>query len=373
MRTTLKLSALCITASLILASCGGPSTPDKGTNPNPMPDSGTTSPVTGGTIARPADSTAANEFIVTGVRAKQLAQALGVDVGSAQNVMARAGTMQAQATTDEMRVLLAVTRSKSGDNAGKKRAVATFVWGNDQEQIIPIDKDTKGITLDIYPESAPTLFQRYDGNLDMKVTYPDFQAKTTRSGVYVNDSGKMCAKLSFNFTTKENAATPTAGYAPLAFNNTAAPLEVCEGETERNAEKVALEKASNGVMFDYQSLASAPFTFTSKDGVTALPTDAASLAAVVGTDPAATVTTSTLAEFFAPLTVLPAGDSKDWTPEQKAQASLARKYIALQKQFGYYYRSAQVYTVATSAGREDIVLLGLNGWGVGGLKTIRFK
>ena len=100
MRTSFKLSALCITASLILASCGGPSTPDKGTNPNPMPDSGTTSPVTGGTIARPADSTAANEFIITGVRAKVLAQSLGLDVGAAQNVMARNGSMQAQATTD---------------------------------------------------------------------------------------------------------------------------------------------------------------------------------------------------------------------------------------------------------------------------------
>ena len=371
MRTSFKLSALCITATLALASCGGPTIPDKdkGTTPN----TDTTAPVTGGTIAKPADATAANEFIVTGIRAKQLAQALGVDVGQAQNVMARAGTMQAQATTDEMRVLLAVTRSKSGDNAGKKRAVATFVWGNDQEQIIPIDKDTKGVTLDIYPESAPNLFQRYDGNLEMQVTYPDFQAKTTRSGVYVNDSGKMCAKLSFNFTTKENAATPTAGYAPLVFNNTAAPLEVCEGETERNAEKVALEKASKDVMFTLDSLASAPFTFVSKDGVTTLPTDAASLAAAVGTDPNAAVTTQSLADFFAPLKVLPTGESSTWTTEQKAQASLARKYAALEKQFGYYYREAKVYTVATSAGREDIVLLGLNGWGVGGLRTIRFK
>ena len=373
MRTSFKLSALCITASLVLASCGGGSTPPTTTNPTPTPDGGTTTPVTGGTITRPADSTAANEFIITGVRAKVLAQSLGLDVGAAQNVMARAGSMQALATTDEMRVLLAVTRSKSGDNAGKKRAVATFVWGNDQEQVIPIDDKTKGVTLDIYPEAAPTMFQRYEGNLDMKVSYPDFQAKTTRSGVYVNDSGKMCAKLSFNFTTKENAETPTAGYAPLAFNNTAAPLEVCEGVAEREAEKVALEKASNNLMFDYQSLASAPFTFVSKDGVTALPTDAASLAAAVGTDPAATVTTSTLADFFAPLTVLPAGDSKDWTAEQKAEAALARKYASLQKQFGYYYRSATVYTVATSAGRDDIVILGLNGWGVGGLKTFRFK
>lgn len=362
---TLQLSALFLTASLVLASCGGGTTP--------VVDDGDTTPVTGGTIAKPAGSTAANEFIITGIRAKALAQSLGVDFGSAQSVMARSGGMASQATTDEMRVLLAVTLSKSGSTAGKKRAVATFVWGNDQEKIIPIDATTKGVTLDIYPQSTPAQYQRYEGNLDLKVSYPDFQAKTTRSGAYITDTGAMCAKLSFNFITKENAATPTAGYTPLVFNNTAAPLEVCEGTTERNAEKVALEKASNNLMFTSGSVGAAPYTFASKDGVTALPTDAAGLAAAVGTSASAAVTIQTLADFFAPLTALPAGDKATWTPEQKAQATLANKHLALQKQFGYYYREAKVYTVITSANREDVVILGLNGWGVGGLKTIRFK
>lgn len=370
MRTRFNLSALCVSSILLLASCGGSPAPKP--NPTPGNNGGGNTPVTGGTIARPEGSTAANEFIITGVRAAALAQALGVDMGQAQNVMARKSTLQAQATTDEMRVLLAVTRAKTGDNAGKKRAVATFVWGNDQEKIVPLDADTKSVILDIYPQSAPALYQRYQGDLNMAVTYPDFQAKTTRNGVYMNDSGPMCAKLSFNFKSAAMADPAPAGYTPLVFNNTASPLEVCEGVTERNAEKVALEKAADGLMYDYQSLGASPFTFTSKDNLTALPTNAATLAAAVGTSAIATVTLSTLADFFAPLTVLPAGDSTTWTPEQKANAARARKYASLQKQFGYYYRATQVYTVQ-GAGRDEIYLLGLNGWGVGGLKVLRFK
>lgn len=370
---TLKLSVLALSGALALASCGGGTDtpkPDTGTKPAPAPE--TTTPVTGGTIAKPADATAANEFIISGVRAQALAQSLGVDVGSAQAVSARTGSLSAQAVDDEMRVLLSVTRAKSGDNAGKKRATATFVWGNGKEKIIPINKDTDAVTLDIYPQAAPNDYKRYTGTLGMEVKYPDFQDKTTRSGSYVADTGAMCAKLSFNFTTAE-ASVSGSPYTPLLFNNSSSPLEVCEGVSERNAEKVALEKYSDGLMYQEGSVGAAPFTFTSKDGVTALPTDAASLAAALGTDAGATVTVSTLAEFFAPLTVLPAGESSTWTPEQKADAALARKYASLQKQYGYYYRDVKVYTIATSASREDVFLVGLNGWGVGGLKTIRFK
>lgn len=371
MRTPLKMALVSVTLALGIASCGGQN-PPAAQQPTPGEEPITTTPVTGGTIPKPADATAANEFIITGVRAKMLAQSLGMDTESGVQTVSARGGLSAQAQEDEMRVLLSVTRAKSGDNAGKKRATATFVWGNGKEKIIPIDKDTPAITLDIYPQATPTNYKRYEGSLNLEVKYPDFQDKTTRSGPYVLDTGAQCARLTFNFTTAENTASGGA-YSPLMFNNTAAPLEVCEGVTERNAEKVALEKYSDGLMFDYQSVGAAPFTFVSKDGVTALPTDAAGLAAVAGTDPAATVTTSTLADFFAPLTVMPAGDSSTWTPDQKAQAAQARKYASLQKQFGYYYRETRVYTVATSAGREDIVLLGLNGWGVGGLKTIRFK
>lgn len=370
---TLKLSAAALALSVALASCGGGNPapqPDDNTQPPAAETPGDTSPVTGGTIARPEGSTAANEFIIKGERARALAQSLGFS-GSAQAVSARTGGLSAQATTDEMRVLLAVTRAKTGENAGKKRAVATFVWGNGEEKTVAIDKNTYAITLDIYPQNDPGTVKRYEGGLEMEVKYPDFQAKASRNGSYVSDTGAMCAKLAYNFKTAP--MQETAGYTPLIFNNTAAPLEVCEGTTERNAEKVALEKAVTGLNFTAGSVAAAPFLWTSKDGVTALPTTAAELAAIAGTSESGTLTTQSLADFFAPLVVMPAGESTTWTAEQKAQAATARKYVNLQKQFGYYYRSAQVYTVTGAAGREDIVILGLNGWGVGGLKTIRFK
>lgn len=369
---TLYLSASALALTLALASCGGGTdTPKPGTGTKPAPAPEVTTPVTGGTIARPADSTAANEFIITGTRAQALAQSLGVDVGSARSVMT-GSKLTAQAADSEMRVLLSVTRAKSGDNAGKKRAVATFVWGNGKEKVIPINKDTDALTLDIYPQTAPNDYKRYTGTLGMEVKYPDFQDKTTRSGSYVADTGAMCAKLSFNFTTAE-ATVSGSPYTPLLFNNSSSPLEVCEGVSERNAEKVALEKYADGLMYQQGSVGAAPFSFVSQDGVTVLPTDAATLATALGTDPAASVAVSSLADFFAPLTVLPAGKSEDWTPEQKADAAVARKYANLQKQFGYYYRDVKVYTVATSASREDVFVVGLNGWGVGGLKTIRFK
>ena len=256
---------------------------------------------------------------------------------------------------------------------GKKRAVATFVWGNDDEKVVPIDATTDAVTLDIYPQATPTAAVRYTGGLSMAVTYPDFQDKTTRSGAYIADTGAACAKLSFHFKSASMAATPPAGYTPLVFNTSASPIEVCEGASERAAEQVALEKATAGLMFDVGSVGAAPWTYTKKDGATALPTNAATLAAAVGSSASATVTTQTLAAFIAPLKVLPAGDPLTWTPEQKAAAAVAKKYAGLEKQFGYYYRAVTVYTVATSSSRTDLYILGLNGWGVGGLHTIQFQ
>lgn len=374
MQNTFKLAALALTVSLGIASCGGGGTPPKAEQPKPDPvaTEPAPTPVQGGTIVRPADATAANEFILTGVRAKAMAQALGVnlaDKGSVKAVSAQG--LSAQAVEDEMRVLLSVTRAKSGDNIGKKRATATFVWGNGAEKIIPIDKDTPAITLDIYPQDTPANFKRYEGSLNLQVTYPDFQDKTTRSGVYVPDTGAQCAKLTFNFTSAENTVSGNA-YTPLLFNNASSALEVCEGVTERNAEKVALERYSDGLLYTEGSVGAAPFTFTSFDGVATMPT-AEALRTLAGIPAGVTITTSSLADFFAPLIVMPTGDPESWTPDQKAQATLARKYVSLQKQYGYYYRSAQVYTVETNAGRSDVYILGLNGWGVGGLKTIQFK
>ncbi len=211
----------------------------------------------------------------------------------------------------------------------------------------------------------------YEGTLNMTTTYPNFQTSSSKYTPYVDEKGGLCVRLSYSFTTAQ--VTPGVNYQPLVFNNLVAPLVVCEGTSEREAEKMALEKASTGMLYQYQSEAAAAFTFSSKDGATALPTDAASYASVLNTQAGDTVAVSTLDDFFAPLTVLPGGDPALWNAADKANAATARKYIALQKQFGYYYTATKVYTVSHSGtNKKDIYILGLNGWGIGGLRTIQF-
>lgn len=368
----LKLSVLALSAALALASCGGPAPTPKVDEQKPAPEQPapepepTTGPVTGGTIAKPADATAANEFIITGVRAKALAQSLGIKTAAAS------GGLKAQATEDEMRVLLAITRSKSGTNVGKKKAVATFVWGNGQEKVLPLGttKEQPGVTLDIYPQGNEAAKTTYTGSLNLEVTYPDFQDKTTRSGPYVNDTGTQCARLTFDLTTAPNSGD-TTGYVPLLFNNASSALEVCEGISERNAERVALEKNSAGLLYNYRSQAAAKFSFLKFEELTAMP-DEARVRAAVSAPADAEVVQMSLDDWFAPLIELPAGDSENWTAEEKARAATARKYQTLKKQYGYYYREARVYLVKTSSERTDILILGLNGWGVGGLQTVQF-
>ena len=369
-----KLLGLMGILTLALASCGGGSTPTPGGNAGGGTGTGSgpvaTDPgtVAGGTITKPTDSTAAGEFVVTGERAQALAQSLGIQTQSLG-----AESLQAQAVTDELRILLAVTRATSGTNAGKKRAVATFVWGNGAEKITVAGdpKLNKAVTLDIYPQGSPNTVNTYTGSLDLMVQAPDFQDKTTRSGNYMADTGAACARLVFDLTSKSNAATAPAGYVPLLFNNAVAPLEVCEGTTEKNAEQVALTKYSDAVQYEYQSSASAPWLFQRFDTETVLPTSA-HLLELEGLAAGLPVTTQTVAAFFAPLEVLPTGDPMTWTTMQKAAAATAKKYTSLRKQIGYYYPQATVYRVQISAEREGIYVMGKNGWGLGSIKTIRY-
>ena len=332
----------------------------------------------GGTIAKPEDSTAAGEFIIKGVPARALAQSLGFHTApesGVKSVMASGGKLSAQLAAtapDELRVLVAVTRSKSGINAGRKKAVATFVWGNQKQKIMPFSdlKTEPGVTLDLYPNGDDSNPTRYTGGLDLMVEYPNFQDKTTRSGAYVADTGPMCARVVIDLRSVDNVPTNPDPRGPMTFNNLNSPLEVCEGTTEQNAERAALEKYADGVLYDLNSFSKTPFDFQRSLGQTALP-DAAELQAQFNVT--GSVSTGTLDEFFAPLIVLPAGDPENWTTEEKAEAATARKYQSLKKQFGYYYRATQVYYVTNADGtRKDIFILGLNGWGVGGLHTIQF-
>ncbi|MFD2610773.1 nuclease A inhibitor family protein [Deinococcus taklimakanensis] len=379
MKNTVKLGALALTVSLGIASCGSGGAPEP---QKPAPET-SAPPVTGGTIAVPADSTAAGEFVFTGVRARAIAQSLGYspDTLNAQGQTAAlaAGNLKAQAVQDELRVLLTVNRAKTGDNAGKKKAQATFVWGNQTELLqspVGVDPNGKvirspGLWLSVFPKGGDEFDSRAmtEGTLELKVESPNFQDKTTKSSPYADDTGAQCARLMFTFGTARNDGT-TSGYTPMSFTNQDAPLILCEGVAERDAEKVALEKATASMAYTVGSIVDGPFTYTRWDNRKGTTLSADELRAAVGAPAGAALVRSTFDAFFAPLTVLPAGDPKTWTPAQKEQAATAKKYINLQKQFGYYFKNLFVITVKTNAGRDDILILGENGWGVGGLKTL---
>lgn len=379
MRTLFKLSALVLGSTLLLASCGGGPTPDPDPKPEPEQPVGDTSPVPSGTINRPADATAAGEFVITGERATALAQALRVGPFSksltAQNLSAQ--NMQPQATDAELRVLLAVTRATSGTSAGKKKAVATFVWGNQAEQITAKNLNPANggpaVTLDVYPQATPAALQTFKGALGLKVEAPNFQDKTTKSSPYIADIGITCARLVVNLTTLPNSADPKeggvpGGYTPYLFNTSAAPLEVCEGQTEKDAEKVALEKAIAGLMYTRDSAAAAPWAFTRYEGEGVMTRNRLLELEKLPLDSAVTVQTVT--EFFTPLEN--PGATGGTYEEVKAAQAVARKYTALRKQLQAYYQNLNVYRVKVANGRETIYVVGNNGFGAGGVKTVRF-
>ena len=211
----------------------------------------------------------------------------------------------------------------------------------------------------------------YEGTLNMTTTYPNFQTSSSKSTPYVDEKGGLCVRLSYSFTTAQ--VTPGSNYQPLVFNNLVAPLVVCEGDTERFAEKTALEKATDGLLFNQESEGSAAFNYYYHNDLTALPTTDAEYVTAFGVQAGDNVEVRNTDTFFASLTALPGGDPDKWTTQQKAEAALARKYIALQKQFGYYYTATKVYVVShNNTNKKDIYIMGLNGWGIGGVHTLQF-
>lgn len=376
----IKTPSLLLVGALALAACDtAPKLPsvEAPTKETELP------PVTGGTINKPEGSTAAEEFVIKGDRAKQLAQALGFreranaiegrpDVRNdaaplglgdtstvgVQNVMAQSGTLRPQAGEDELRVLVTVSRAKSGENVGKKKGSAVFVWGNQKERLSfdpdDLGKNVKPVRLKLTTKAGVAL-DTNESTLNLKVKYPDFQDKATKTTRLVPDSGVMCASVTFDLKTfLEDGA-----YGTWTFDNTTAPLEVCEGQGERLAEKVALEKASDGLTFKEAGSLPMPFTWAQFDDQKALP-DGAALASLANLPAGTTVTTQSLTEFFAPLVKI-AGDSE--------AVALARKFETLKKQFGVYYRETRVYRAKVAPDRTIVFVLGLNGWGIGGLKT----
>lgn len=311
--------------TLALASCGGPTTPapSTGTTPTPQP------------APAPAaeDATASREYVFTKRQTRAALQSLGlspldtVDLG------------------ERLRVVLTVTRAKSGANIGKKKATATFIWGNKEVAL------SGTYTLGVGAFGTSGALKATDGKLALAVKSPDFQAKAGRSTAYVPDSGPLCARLTFNLG---------AGTSAWSSN---APVEVCEGVNERNAEQKALETFSKGLLYRYQSDGGSAWTFArlSDQPADKLPTGAEVVAAR-GLPSYTTVKTEKLGQFF-----------YNWnygTPGLDGKT--VKRQNALYRQFDIYFKEAQVYRIHLSDTRELIYILGRNSYGVSGLWAYRF-
>lgn len=316
--------------SLALASCGGGTPPTTGAKPAPTPQP---APAPSPIADLPDDATAAREFLFSKRQSRQLAQALSL---SPQDTVELG---------DRLRVVLTVNRAKSGQNIGRKKASAVLIWGN---QTVPIKGN---VTLGLGLAGESRALKTTAGKVALEVERPNFQDKFTKSTGFVDDTGRMCARFAFDL-----AAAGQVFSAP-------APVEVCEGDTERDAAQVALEKFSKGLPYSYQSAGSAAWTFTRWDGEKALPTPAQFLP-LAGLPADALVTVQTLPQFFAPL-VTPSA------PTERA-TTIAAQYSTLERQFSAYYRETRVYRVRVSEDREALYVLGLNNWGVSGLHTLRF-
>lgn len=317
--------------SVALASCGGPTTPapSTGTTPKPAP-----APGPGPVADAPEDATAAREFVFSKRQTRALAQSLSL------------GPLDAVDLGERLRVVLTVSRAKSGANIGKKKATATFIWGNQSVNLAGT------YTLGVGAFGSTGALKATDGKLALAVKSPDFQAKAGRSTAYVEDTGEMCARLTFNLSAGSNAWS----------SNT--PVEVCEGTGTRDAEEKALTTFSRGLLYTDGggSLAGSPWTFerVSEQPADRMPT-AAELLAARGLPAYITVKTETFREFvYNHLSIY------EMTSKER------RAWEGFLRQFEIYYREVQVYRIRIADDRELVYVLGRNSSGLSGMSALRF-
>lgn len=306
--------------SVALASCGGPTTPNPsgGTAPAPVLDA-------------PEDATATREFVFSKRQTRAALQSLNL------------GPQEAVDLGERLRVVLTVSRAKSGANIGKKKATATFIWGNQTVNL------SGTYTLGVGRFGTTGALRAADGKLALAVKFPDFQAKSSKSTAYVPDTGEMCARLTFNLG---------AGTAAWSSNT---PVEVCEGTSARDAEKVTLEAFSRGLRYRYQSEGVARWTFArlSDQPAEKLPTDA-ELLTLLNLPTSSKVTRETLMAFLSRM-YMGGGSYKE-----------TMQYLKLKNQFDIHYSETTVYHVGMNDNRQLIFILGRNSYGLAGLWTYRF-
>lgn len=307
---------------ILLSACGSPSTPAPTTTP--------TSPTT--PADAPPDATVSKEFIFNKRQTRAVLASLNlqpldtVDLGN------------------RLRVVLSVTRAKSGKNIGQKRASAVFIWGNQTVNL------SGAYILGLGKTGELGTLTAYNGKMNLAVTYPDYQAKVTKNTPYSTELGELCARLTFNLK---------AG-AQVWSSNT--PVEVCEGQATRAQEEAQVSKAASKLLYTYQSLARSRVTFTRLSSQASAAPTPADVLKLLGLPAQTKITTQDTMSFISPIYYAPGG----------VLIKEAQGFMNLDLVMHRFYRDIKVYRVRLSDERERIVLLGWNSFGVAGVQFMRF-
>lgn len=364
-----KFLALPLAASLLLASCGGGSTPT------------TTSPSTGAGDSLTSDgtATAARSFVLD--RAAPLA---------AQSLNALSLRQQDTTSPEErLRISLNVERVKSGANIGQRRATARIIWAREGVKL------SGPVTLTLFDRVNGQNIRQKKAALALNVVAPEFQAAKTFTTGSLTTGASLCARLSFGLSASSG----------VNFDNTAAPLEVCEGEDVFSTTIKTLSKAASKAQNTTETTALAPFKVVGFSGVRDMP-DEATLRLMLGVPQGAIIKDETAEsgldpKNFAPtvfvkLTALyyfskpegnkeylplfgdpnvPIDPSKNVTSQgaYKRLHDNSRAKDALVNLMQTYALPLRAYYWDVSAGRREVALVGLTSGGVFAIRTTRFS
>lgn len=361
-----KFLALPLAASLLLASCGG------GSNPTtPSPSTGA-----GDSLTSDGTATAVRSFVLD--RSATLA-------GQSLNSL----SLHQQDTFDyeRLRVVLNVERVKSGASQGQRRAAARIIWAQAGVKL------SGPVTITLFDRSTGQTIRQKKAALALDVTASDFQAaKTLTTGSLTTGAG-LCARLSFGFSTSSG----------VHFDNTAAPLEVCESQNDFTTTINTLTTAAKKAMNTTETVALTPFKVEGFSGMNDFPTGP-QLRQMFGVpankdmtdETAAYITNPTLSKpstltllaainffkknegrndylpLFGPEEVNPTKNLTDY-PQYKRLRANRRAQDALSSLVQTYGFPARSYFWDTDAGHREAVLVGLTAGGVFAIRTTRLK
>lgn len=321
-----KLLLMAGFTAALLSACGSPAPPTQ-TEP---PPSSSTSPADA-----PADATVSQEFTFDRKTSGVVMQSLGLQ------------PLDAVDLGNRLRVVLSVTQAKSGANAGKKRASAVFIWGNQQVKL------TGNYILGLSRAGEEGTLTSTNGKMNLGVTYPDYQAKVSKNTSYSADPNALCATLTFNLKADVNAWDSNL------------PVRVCERRSSRQVEDDALMQAADGTFYRVDSIGISKVKFIR------LSSEAQKKA----------LTTDDIRRYlnlpnYIPIRLPEQNDFWVYFADEPAlrnDTKQVKKAVAVLKtMYRFYGYNARAFAIRETPERERIVFVGWNNLGIAGVEMWRF-